>query len=190
MQDGSNHTSAPNVQGRVGAPLPRHAQSPPDKPQYSLSHSPAPGRAHDASWRKDMIRLLKDALIKELVYVIRCTSLSNGTPAPSPDPEFLLHIYDKLAHAHRLTQRVIQLGGELEYSLPLLIRQGEGIQADGRALKAMLAPTLVSEYRAIGRYTEIISRIETDDDAARRLMEEIVRDEMEHAEKLRDWLSD
>ena len=146
---------------------------------------PGPGMA----WKDEVIRLLKDSLIKELVCVVRYNHLSEDTQAlPLLSGEFLLHVYEELAHAHKLARRIAQLGGELEYSPNLLIRMGQATHDYHHDLKSMIEANLSSEYRTIVKYTEIMSQVDKQDVSTHRLLEAIVDDEREHAEELTAWL--
>jgi len=145
--------------------------------------------AHVASWQAEVIRLLKTSLIKELVCVIRYNHLSGNSPVqPLLSAEFLLHAYDELAFAHKLARRIETLGGELVYSPELLMRIGRATHDYHRDLKSMIAANLISEYRTIIKYTEIISQIDPADVSGRSLLEEIVSEERAHAEELCTWL--
>ncbi len=142
-----------------------------------------------APWKDEVIRLLKDSLIKELVCVVRYNHLSEDSQAlPLLSGEFLLHVYEELAHAHKLARRIAELGGALEYSPDLLIRMGRATHDHHHDLKSMIEAKLTSEYRTIVRYTEILSQIDEQDLSTRRLLEAIVDDEREHAEELTAWL--
>lgn len=140
-------------------------------------------------WREQVIRLLKDSLIKELMCVVRYNHLSADTCVqPLLSAEFLLHAHEELAHAYKLAHHVVEFGGQLDYSPELLMRMGQATHDRHHALKSMISANLSSQYRIIVRYNEIISQIDPRDVAARRLLEVIVNEEREHAEELTSWL--
>ncbi|MDP3699775.1 MAG: ferritin-like domain-containing protein [Hylemonella sp.] len=164
----------------------RHASAPLARVN---GRAPVAEPEHEHTWKEQVVRLLKDSLIKELVCVVRYNNLSGDVQTqPLISAEFLLHAYEELAHAHRLAQRIAQLGGELEYSPNLLLRMGQATHQQHRDLQSMIQANLSSEYRAITQYTEIMSQLDAEDVATRRLLQEIVDEERAHAEELKLWL--
>jgi bacterioferritin len=148
------------------------------------------GPADGADWREQVVRLLKDSLIKELVCVVRYNHLSADTcMQPLLSAEFLLHSHEELAHAYKLAQHIVEFGGELEYSPHLLMRMGRATHDYHQDLKSMITANLNSQYRIIVKYMDIISKIDTEDVYARRLLAEIVKEERDHAEELSGWLT-
>lgn len=146
--------------------------------------------ADGAAWREQVVRLLKDSLIKELVCVVRYNHLSADTcMQPLLSAEFLLHSHEELAHAYKLAHHIVELGGELEYSPHLLMRMGQATHDYHQDLTSMITANLNSQYRIIVKYMDIISKIDTEDSYARRLLAEIVKEEREHAEELSGWLT-
>lgn len=145
--------------------------------------------AAGAPWRQQVISLLKDSLIKELLCVVRYNHLSDDTCLqPLLSAEFLLHANEELAHAYKLARRIVDLGGELDYSPGLLMRMGRATHDRHQDLKAMISAHLGSQYRIIVKYTEIMAQIDARDLSARHLLDEIVQQEHEHADELRSWL--
>jgi bacterioferritin len=53
----------------------------------------------------------------------------------------------------------------------------------------MIRANLIAERVAIETYSQIIRLIGDKDSTSRRLLEEILADEQEHADELSDWLS-
>jgi bacterioferritin len=146
--------------------------------------------ADGVAWRAQVVSLLKDSLIKELVCVVRYNHLSAETCAqPLLSAEFLLHSHEELAHAYKLAQHIVELGGELEYSPHLLMRMGRATHDHHQDLTSMITANLNSQYRIIVKYMDIISKIDTEDAHSRRLLAEIVKEEREHAEELSGWLT-
>lgn len=150
-----------------------------------LAHKAAEG----VPWRKQVISLLKDSLIKELLCVVRYNHLSADTcMQPLLSAEFLLHAHEELAHAYRLAHHIVELGGELEYSPRLLMRMGRATHDHHKDLTSMISANLSSQCRIIFRYNEIMSQIDMQDVATRHMLEGIVKEEREHAEELMSWL--
>jgi bacterioferritin len=61
---------------------------------------------------------------------------------------------------------------------------------DSSDLMAMIRANLIAERVAIEAYSQMIAMIGEKDSTTRRLLEDILSDEQEHAEELRDWLAD
>ncbi len=60
---------------------------------------------------------------------------------------------------------------------------------DSADLKAMIKANLIAERVAIESYSQIIALIGDKDSTTRRLLEDILADEQEHADELKDWLA-
>ena len=148
---------------------------------------------HYGPWRADVIRLLNDALATELVCVLRYKRhhfTAGGLASPKIAEEFLVHANEESAHADRLAQRIVQLGGEPDYAPDTLTRRSHAAYDESRHLKAMITANLVAERVAIETYSQMIALIGDKDSTTRRLLEDILGDEQKHAEELKDWLAD
>ena len=146
-----------------------------------------------APWRKDIVKLLNDSLATELVCVLRYKRhhfTANGLASPKIAEEFLVHANEESAHADRIAQRIVQLGGEPDFSPDSLTERSHAAYDDSSDLKAMIKANLVAELVAIESYSQLVRMIGDRDPTTRRLLEDILSDEQEHAEELSDWLSD
>ena len=56
-------------------------------------------------------------------------------------------------------------------------------------LTAMIRANLVAERVAVESYSQMIAMIGDKDSTTRRLLEDILSDEQEHADELKDWLA-
>ena len=142
-------------------------------------------------WRKDIIKLLNDSLATELVCVLRYKRhhfTADGLASPKIAQEFLVHANEESAHADRLAQRIVQLGGEPDFSPDSLTKRSHAAYDDSRDLKAMIKADLIAERVAIEAYSQMIALIGDKDSSTRRLVEEILSDEQEHAEELKGGL--
>lgn len=144
-------------------------------------------------WRNDIIKLLNDCLATELVCVLRYRRhhfTASGLASPKIAEEFLVHANEESAHADRLAQRIVQLGGEPDFSPDTLCQRSHAAYNDSTDLKSMIRANLIAERVAIETYSQIIALIGDKDTTTRRLLEDILSEEQEHAEDLKDWLSD
>lgn len=158
--------------------------------RHSLNHgavTPSYG-----PWREDVIRLLNDSLATELVCVLRYKRhhfTADGLASPKIAEEFMVHANEESVHADRIAQRIVQLGGEPDFSPDTLTRRSHAAYDDASDLKAMIKANLIAERVAIEAYSQMIVLIGDKDSTTRRLLEDILSDEQEHAEELKDWLA-
>lgn len=144
-------------------------------------------------WRTEIIKLLNDSLATELVCVLRYKRhyyTADGLASAKIADEFLVHANEEAAHADRLAKRIVQLGGEPDFSPDTLSARSHAEYDDSKDLKAMIRANLIAERVAIEIYSQIITLIGDKDPTTRRLLEDILSDEQEHAEELKDWLAD
>ena len=144
-------------------------------------------------WRKDIIRLLNDSLATELVCVLRYKRhhfTAQGLASPKIAEEFLVHANEEAAHGDRLARRIVQLGGEPDFAPDSLTSRSHAAYDDSTDLKAMIRANLVAERVAIEAYSQIAALIGDKDPTTRRLIEDILADEQQHADELKDWLAD
>ena len=143
-------------------------------------------------WREDVIKLLNDSLATELVCVLRYKRhhfTAAGLASPKIADEFLVHANEEAGHADRLAQRIVQLGGEPDFSPDSLTARSHAAYDDSSDLKAMIRANLIAERVAIEAYSQIIGLIGDKDSTTRRLLEDILADEQGHADELKDWLT-
>jgi len=148
---------------------------------------------HYGPWRRDIIQLLNDSLATELVCVLRYRRhhfTAVGLSSARIADEFLVHANAESAHADRLAQRIVQLGGEPDFSPDSLSQRSHAAYDESLDLNAMIKANLIAERVAIETYSQIITLIGDKDSTTRRLIEDILSDEQEHAEELKDWLTD
>ena len=148
---------------------------------------------HYGPWRQDIIKLLNDSLATELVCVLRYKRhhfTAEGLASPKIAEEFLVHATEEAGHADRLARRIVQLGGEPDFSPDSLSKRSHAAYDDSADLKAMIRANLIAERVAIEAYSQIIALIGDKDSTPRRLLEDILADEQQHADELKDWLAD
>ncbi len=143
-------------------------------------------------WRQDIIKLLNDSLATELVCVLRYKRhhfTAAGLASPKIAEEFLVHANEEAGHADRLAARIVQLGGEPDFSPDSLSGRSHAGYDESTELKAMIRANLIAERVAIETYSQIIGLIGDKDSTTRRLIEDILADEQGHADELKDWLA-
>ena len=144
-------------------------------------------------WREDIIKLLNDSLATELVCILRYKRhhfTAEGLSSPKIAEEFMVHAHEETLHADRLAQRIVQLGGEPDFSPDSLTKRSHAAYDDSADLKSMIRSNLIAERVAIEAYSQLIALIGDKDSTTRRLLEDILSDEQEHADELIDWLVD
>jgi bacterioferritin len=137
--------------------------------------------------RETVIKVLNEALATELVCVLRYKRhhfMAAGIHADSVSSEFSEHAADEQGHADRIAERIVQLGGEPNFSPDGLSSRSHAEYIEGTSLADMIKEDLVAERIAIDSYREIINYLGADDPTTRRLMEEILAKEEEHADDL------
>ncbi len=143
--------------------------------------------------RETVIKLLNEALATELVCVLRYKRhyyMASGIHAQAVKEEFLEHAQEEQEHADQLAERITQLNGEPNFNPAGLIDRSHSEYTEGTTLLDMIKEDLVAERIAIDSYAEIIRYIGDSDPTSRRVMEEILAKEEEHAEDLRTLIEE
>ncbi|WP_218510495.1 bacterioferritin [Variovorax sp. dw_308] len=142
-------------------------------------------------WRDDIVKLLNGALATELVCVLRYKRhyfTAVGVDSLSIADEFLVHANEESAHADKIAERIVQLGGDPDFSPDSLQSRSHAEYDDSKDLQSMIRANLVAERIAIEAYRQMITLIGDKDPTTRRMLEEILTQEEEHADELKDWL--
>jgi bacterioferritin len=116
--------------------------------------------------------------------------MAKGIHAEGVAAEFLEHANEEQQHADQIAQRIVQLGGEPDFSPDGLSSRSHAEYVEGDTLEDMITEDLVAERIAIDSYREIITYLAEADPTSRRLMEEILAKEEEHADDLSSLLED
>jgi bacterioferritin len=135
-----------------------------------------------------VVRLLNEALATEIVCVLRYKRhyyMASGIHAQAVADEFLEHAGEEQEHADMIAQRITQLGGEPNFDPQGLRTRSHSEYVEGTTLLDMIREDLVAERIAIESYSEIVRYLGSKDPTTRRMLEEILAKEEEHAEDLR-----
>jgi bacterioferritin len=142
--------------------------------------------------REEIIVLLNAALATEIVCTLRYRRhyfMANGMNAEAVKAEFLEHANVELQHADKIAERIIQLGGEPDFNPETLTKRSHAEYRAGTTLEDMIKEDLVAERIAIDSYREMIRYCGDRDSTTRRMLEEILAVEEEHAEDLSSLLA-
>ncbi len=143
--------------------------------------------------REMVLKLLNNSLATEIICVLRYRRhhfMARGMQSKSIANEFLVHSNQEQAHADQLAERIVQLGGEPNFSPEGLANRSHAEYVEGATLLDMIREDLVAERIAIDSYREIIQFLGNEDPTTRRLLESILAMEEEHADELADLLQD
>ncbi len=138
--------------------------------------------------RETVIRLLNEALATELVCVLRYKRhhyMATGIHAQAVADEFAEHAAEEQTHADQIAERITQLGGEPDFNPDGLLGRSHSEYVAGEGLLEMITEDLVAERIAIESYAEMVRYLGDDDPTTRRMLEEILAKEEEHADDLR-----
>ena len=144
-------------------------------------------------WRDGIVKLLNDALATELVCVLRYKRhhfTAHGLSSPAIADEFLVHANEEIAHGDLLARRIVQLGGSPDFSPDTLLQRSHAGYDEPEDLKEMVRSNLLAERVAVETYRQMILLIGDKDPTTRSLLEQILKDEEQHADELADWLED
>ena len=137
--------------------------------------------------RPRVIDVLNQALATELVCVLRYKRhffMAQGINASNAASEFLQHATDEQGHADRIAARIVQLQGEPDFDPEGLASRSHAEYVAGSDLVDMIREDLVAERIAIDSYNEIIRWLADNDVTTRRMIEDILAVEEEHADDL------
>lgn len=137
------------------------------------------------------VKVLGDALATEIVCVLRYKLhhfVAKGIHAGPVADEFLEHANAEQAHADRIAQRIVQLGGTPNLSPDGLLSRSHTEYVATENLGQMIRENLIAERIVIDSYREIAAYFAPFDPTSRTMIEEILAEEEEHADELADLL--
>ena len=137
------------------------------------------------------VAVLNEALATELVCVLRYRFhyfAASGINSAGIAQEFLEHANEEQVHADQIAERIKQLGGKPEMSPEFIAKNSHSEYVEGTSLADMMREDLIAERIAIETYREMIRYFGEKDPTTRRMLEEILAKEEEHADELADLL--
>jgi bacterioferritin len=141
--------------------------------------------------RDQVLKLLNEALATEIVCVLRYRRhhfMARGIHGQNVGAEFLIHSNEEQGHADLLAARIVQLGGEPDFSPDHLSASSHAEYVAGNTLAQMIQENLVAERIAIDSYRDMILYLGDQDSTTSSLLKKILAVEEEHADELADLL--
>ncbi|WP_327064349.1 ferritin-like domain-containing protein [Kitasatospora sp. NBC_01250] len=138
-----------------------------------------------------VIELLNTALATEIVCTLRYRQhhfMAKGLNSEPVAQEFLAHSNEEQGHADLLAARIAQLGGTPDLDPGRVVGRAHSEYVPAADLKQMIQENLVAERIAVASYTEMIGWLGDADPTTRRVLEEILAREEEHAEDMLTFL--
>ncbi len=156
-----------------------------ERARAHMEQGPVTG-AYEAD-REKVVGVLNESLATEIVCYLRYKRhyfMAEGRDASAAAAEFLEHANQELGHADQLAERITQLQGEPNFNPEGLTSRSHAEYVEGGSLLDMVREDLVAERIAIESYSEIVRWLGDKDPTTRRLYEEILAVEEEHADDL------
>lgn len=141
--------------------------------------------------REKVISVLNEMLATEIVCALRYKShyhLASGILSKPIADEFLEHYKEELSHGDRIAERIAQLEGIPNFNPEGLLSRAHAEFVEESNLIEQIKENLVAERVAIETYSEVIKWLGDSDPTTRRMLEQILEQEEEHADELSDLL--
>ena len=133
------------------------------------------------------LKLLNEALATEIVCTLRYRRhyfMASGIHRQGVAEEFKQHAEEEQKHSDQIAERIRQLGGAPDFNPQGLLTRSHAQYAEGNSLIDMIKEDLIAERIAIESYMELIRYFGENDPTSRRLMEEVLQQEEEHADDM------
>lgn len=141
---------------------------------------------------KEACKLLNNALATEIMCVLRYRHhqiVAKGIDYLQVAGEFEEHAMEEERHMLMIAERIDQLGGNPDFNPVSVAERTVTEYGKSTDLIEMIREDLVAERLAIMVYRQMINWFGTDDPTTRRMLEEILKDEEDHANDLADLLA-
>jgi len=141
--------------------------------------------------KEQAVAILNEALATELVCVLRYKFhyyMATGIHSGAAKAEFLEHANEEQQHADQIAERIKQLGGKPEMNPAGLTARSHSEYKEGQSVVEMLKEDLIAERIAIESYRDMIQFFGDKDTTTKRMLEEILAVEEEHADDIADLL--
>lgn len=137
--------------------------------------------------RERVIDVLNEVLATEIVCNLRYRHhyyMASGIDGEYAATEFLEHANDEQTHADWVAERITQLGGKPNFNPQGLATRSHAEYVEGDSLVEMIREDLVAERIAVETYSEIVRWLGDDDTTTRGIIEDILKQEEEHADDM------
>jgi len=137
--------------------------------------------------RAKVIEVLNEVLATEIVCTLRYKNhyyMAQGIHSQGVANEFLEHAREEETHVDMVAKRITELNGKPNFNPDGLHTRSHAEYTEGTRLEDMIREDLVAERIAISTYSEIVRWLGSDDPTTRRMIEEILAKEEEHADDL------
>jgi len=137
-------------------------------------------------------KLLNAALATEIMCVLRYRHhqvIAKGIDRPQVAAEFKEHAADEERHMMLIAERINQLGGNPDFNPGTVLQRSATEYGAGVDLLKLIEEDLIAERIAIMTYRELIEWFGSGDPTTRRMLEQILQDEEDHADDLSDLLN-
>lgn len=140
---------------------------------------------------EEACKLLNAALATEIMCVLRYRHhevIAKGIDRPQVAAEFKEHGDDEQRHMMMIAERINQLGGNPDLNPGTVTERTATEYGKGTDLLKLIEEDLVAERIAIMVYRELIEWFGAGDPTTRRMLEDILKDEEDHADDLADLM--
>lgn len=146
--------------------------------------------------RSQIVDMLNTARANELIAVGQYMNhyyIAEGIDGVQVSGTARDHAMTEMKHAEQLAERIVMLGGR-PIAKPNEVNDRTTVGTvksvdDGSMLEEMIKQDLGDEYKAVKDYTDMINTIGNNDIVTRRLLEDILAVEEEHAHDLENLLA-
>jgi bacterioferritin len=142
--------------------------------------------------RGAVLRVLNNCLATEIIGALRYRRhhfMAKGIHAKAIAEVFLAHANQQQGHADQIAERIVQLGGEPNFSPVHLLNRSYTEYVERYSLINMIHENLVSARVIIDSYREIIEYLNQRDSTTVRLLESLLAAQEECAHVLADFVS-
>ncbi len=142
--------------------------------------------------RQAVLKVLNEVLATEIVCNLRYRNnalVAQGIHAEGVAAELKQHAIDEQDHADRVATRIVQLGGQPDMDPQTLTARSHADYTTSNSLRDLLRENLVAERVAVSTYSEIVRWLGDGDVTTRRLIEDLLAKEEEHADDLSSLLA-
>ncbi len=137
------------------------------------------------------IAILQSVLATEIVCVLRYTMhaiSASGIASDSVKAEFAEHAKEEQDHVIMVSERISQLGGKPNFNPEGLASRSATQYSEGGDLIGMIRENLIAERIVIEHYRDLIRYFGDKDPTTRKMVEDILATEEDHAADMHDLL--